>query len=873
MEDFLERQVGAGYVMPFLLYPLDPSFPSAFIPVGMVPTNLKYTTGDLDGYLSQIRHGLLAAGFGHVIPTTAADNPSVHRKLFLMGGNLRAYPTDREPGSGLGAELLEGDDAILTLAAFKRTGCTIETINVTDPSHNMKNGTLQVLHLAILMTLGNYVALTMMLVQVRVAAGLLAGDVNGSDPMDVGAAERRMNVATRRELAKHPESFGLLVYLWAIACGCASFFDRNPKTTPKMRVGWAFNCLVFLRWWLDWIEVTGRVATASFISMETNATYVIMCQMLVMLVLLWGSTFATLPFAPWLVGSDQSEHFNNEMRSFRLNQPDWTFADVLQLTKRFIHQLVMMTDPNVRLPPIRTKKGFNRSLYRPSPTRDHVQTEWLTVADVRAEYLAAVERVRPLIVALGMAEALRSAGRWHAPSLEEWDSIEKAIDAQEAAEAAEEAAAEERHVQPQRVGADEESEGEESGSEGEVEEAAAEGEDGGADEEHFPEKILNDRGRHPNRELLIKWKGWGSDPLDLTWQFEVGLIDDGNADFLEGWYKEQWAAGRTIMAPAGLSEAAATARADAGLESEEGEDSDASVRPPPPPQPPIHTIDMAVLLALLTASIGSEKPNGIHSKSLKPGSSTAQREAYERSHVTNPETGQVVHKRAALAFRQKQAKDAKPGAGHTQRYVTGERQPVIAEDSDGTGFACDEYYQLYLDENGRPLNSDADIMIDGSLRVGYARVLELRKLNGKRRVPRLSVRAADASCSMAVVLPLVKVSGRWVPDRTKAPPVLVPLLSLGRRAIATEGSGARSATFSFALAAVPAGGPELQQVHLSADLFEAAAMRVVDKDLMEMKVAELKDELEARGEAKTGNKAWLRRRLHAAIVRDYLEDV
>ena len=114
---------------------------------------------------------------------------------------------------------------------------------------------------------------------------------------------------------------------------------------------------------------------------------------------------------------------------------------------------------------------------------------------------------------------------------------------------------------------------------------------------------------------------------------------------------------------------------------------------------------------------------------------------------------------------------------------------------------------------------------------------------------------------------------RWVPDRTKAPPVLVPLLSLGRRAIATEGSGARSATFSFALAAVPAGGPELQQVHLSADLFQAAAMRVVDKDLMEMKVAELKDELEARGEAKTGNKAWLRRRLHAAIVRDYLEDV
>ena len=44
-----------------------------------------------------------------------------------------------------------------------------------------------------------------------------------------------------------------------------------------------------------------------------------------------------------------------------------------------------------------------------------------------------------------------------------------------------------------------------------------------------------------------------------------------------------------------------------------------------------------------------------------------------------------------------------------------------------------------------------------------------------------------------------------------------------------------------------------------------------EPDLMAMKVAELKEELEARGEGKTGNKAWLRRRLHAAIVHEYLK--
>ena len=48
-------------------------------------------------------------------------------------------------------------------------------------------------------------------------------------------------------------------------------------------------------------------------------------------------------------------------------------------------------------------------------------------------------------------------------------------------------------------------------------------------------------------------------------------------------------------------------------------------------------------------------------------------------------------------------------------------------------------------------------------------------------------------------------------------------------------------------------------------------MRKVQKDLVAMKVVELKEELGERGEALSGNKAWLRRRLHAAIVRAHLE--
>ena len=85
-------------------------------------------------------------------------------------------------------------------------------------------------------------------------------------------------------------------------------------------------------------------------------------------------------------------------------------------------------------------------------------------------------------------------------------------------------------------------------------------------------------------------------------------------------------------------------------------------------------------------------------------------------------------------------------------------------------------------------------------------------------------------------------------------------------------AGACAGSFSVAADDLAAGGPQLHTTYLTEDLFEAARdARVVEKDLMAMKVAELKEELEAREEAKSGDKAWLRRRLHAAIMREHLE--
>ena len=57
--------------------------------------------------------------------------------------------------------------------------------------------------------------------------------------------------------------------------------------------------------------------------------------------------------------------------------------------------------------------------------------------------------------------------------------------------------------------------------------------------------------------------------------------------------------------------------------------------------------------------------------------------------------------------------------------------------------------------------------------------------------------------------------------------MLVPVLSLGRRMVATEGVGVEVGTYSLVDAEVDAGGPRLRRITLSEELFAAAAMQAL----------------------------------------------
>ena len=78
--------------------------------------------------------------------------------------------------------------------------------------------------------------------------------------------------------------------------------------------------------------------------------------------------------------------------------------------------------------------------------------------------------------------------------------------------------------------------------------------------------------------------------------------------------------------------------------------------------------------------------------------------------------------------------------------------------------------------------------------------------------------------------------------------------------------------YTFSAPEKEAGGPFLRHMCLDESMFRKDSMIATNTDLAEMRVADLKEELQARMEPHTGAKALLQRRLHAAIVRQALRN-
>ena len=631
--------------------------------------------------------------------------------------------------------------------------------------------------------------------------------------------------------------------------------------------------------------------------METFAAFIVKDSMLLLYILLMGERYSDQPLAPWLLGSDQNEKLNSELRAFVLTRTEWSFKDLIALVRRWHYQSSLLSDPEVELPPVFSAKGYSRDHYSAEDSARFVypQSDYPTEGELLTMYDEVVEELRPIFVALGMAEALHAAGRWDAPTLEVWSQVEAAMEEEEAAAAA---AAEEEQFEEQarraRAARAETAEGDGDDSDDDDDD---DDDDGPAVEAPLPPppprewvvgKIYDVeslvaartlRGGVGEREFLVKWEGWGAN--EQTWERQSALLLDVPEMV------------KAYCSAKGLRLEALDDDEEEGEQEAPAEEETATAGGAAPPRAPstvpappnLSAADREALLDRLTACIGSERLN-THVRAVRPSAeaSAAQRAHHTRTHLWNPESQQEEHKATIVARGQQQQMDAKPGAGRT-RYRVGVRMAIISEDAARTGFEYDGVYQMHVPSEGGAscvlrAKNGAVLPLDGTMEVTLVRIIELRKSVGKAAMhPRLSVRRGDAHACTAVVLPFLAVEAadgtrHYEANRRVAPPQRVPLACLGERVKLCEVSeeqGEGRQRYVLASRCPGVGGEPLRRIHLDASAFAAGVMHTAPIDLEAMKGKQLSAELEARGAAKTGRKGALQQRLHALLVLAQIE--
>jgi hypothetical protein len=424
--DVMHSQPAAEYAYVFLICAACPSAPTVFRVVGVLPSTLKFNAEHVAGWLTDLRGKLQASGFNHIV-SYGADGDGRHRKTataFMQ--KEEAYGFVQEDGA---SDLGKGIRPILSLFAKKLRGSACFTMITSDPTHWVKKWSLCFFAMSRTMLLGPHPVLLTGLAMVHAMfkdAGLCARDVNGADKMDYPSAKRRINFSVRQHLADIPAHKGLCAFLAIGDCVDTAFFDKNIDMSTR----WALMCraAAFLRYWHSWHKLS-KLSGMHFIPLQLFTDFFLMFHCFAFKVILHRDVYTTVPYAPWLDGSDQCECMFSILREML---PSFCLKRLLDLIKHHHAEMSVRSDPIVRsvLPPYVTKRGHNKSIYE-QPTSSSVHSTNIAYPSDEAMlnlYSEQVEKfVKPLLVQLGMAELLKAGNAWDTAHLESFKEVQAAL--------------------------------------------------------------------------------------------------------------------------------------------------------------------------------------------------------------------------------------------------------------------------------------------------------------------------------------------------------------------------------------------------------------------------------------------------------------
>ena len=150
---------------------------------------------------------------------------------------------------------------------------------------------------------------------------LWKSDVYVRDKQNVDAATRVLNPDVRLSLKAWNEkaSIATSVFLKIEDCIHTAFTKRELPVRERAKCAWL--PITFLRLWKAWLKIEEYPVENHFITRQTYDDIILAGHCIIISMKLFAIHYPTLPYEPWMFGSDSCEVLFSSLRGFCQGNP------------------------------------------------------------------------------------------------------------------------------------------------------------------------------------------------------------------------------------------------------------------------------------------------------------------------------------------------------------------------------------------------------------------------------------------------------------------------------------------------------------------------------------------------------------------------
>ena len=410
MQEFFSVSSVAKYAFVYMVKPLTDKVPAFCL--SCIGTDNRFSAELVLKRWNYINSELKSRGI-HLL-SIGADGDSRELKAMQVSTQLLSSSPGSLSRMSLAANTIEIPSTWSSWFLLKRP---TSIAFIQDPVHVAVKLKSRLLRPSIVLPLGKFAAGNHHLRIVQSAFskdqhGLRERDVNHKDKQNYEAVTRMISNSVMEILMSIPDAKGTVVYLKIMKSITDTFLDKSLVCLVRVEKAW--YCVVFLRYWRQWVLLCPEYNLSdNFITCNTYTCVELNAHSLIVYILSLQAVYASdsNSFLPWILGSQCCEKVFRSARSMSSvfsTVINFGMLGLLQRPHRLHVQGILESESEeteIRYPEShKRKEGYSNTVYH--------NVASISLEDISKSVDKALDDAKKSIDELGMSQLLKANDKW-----------------------------------------------------------------------------------------------------------------------------------------------------------------------------------------------------------------------------------------------------------------------------------------------------------------------------------------------------------------------------------------------------------------------------------------------------------------------------